>query len=62
MTHDQSEMKFWYHGEYEELDPISLDEKIDAHAAHCPFGIEFSVAAFSSDHIIYSCTTEDYKN
>ena len=62
MTHDQSETKFWYNGEYECLDPISLDEKIEAHATHCPFGVEFAAASFPSSHIIYSGTTEDYKN
>jgi hypothetical protein len=60
MTHDQSETKFWYHGEYEQLDSISLDEKIDAHAKHCPFGITFSAASFPSSDYIYTSTTEDY--
>ena len=59
MTHDNSETKFWYNGEYEQLDPVSLDQKIDAHAKHCPFGVAFSAASFPSDEIIYSATTAD---
>ena len=59
MTHDLSETKFWYNGEYEPLDLVSLDEKLDAHALHCPFGIQFSVASFPSDNITYSATTAD---
>ena len=62
MTHDNSETKFLYNGEYEQLDPVSLDEKIDAHEKHCPFGVVFSAASFPSDHVVYSRTTEDYKN
>lgn len=61
MTHDLSETKFWYDGEYEPLDPASLDEKLNAHALHCPFSTVFSAASFSSDQIIYSATTEDFK-
>jgi hypothetical protein len=60
MTHDQSETKFWYHGEYEQLDPISLDEKIDAHAQHCPFGVTFSAASFPLHDYYYIATTADY--
>ena len=59
MTHDLSETKFWYNGEYEPLDEMALDEKLRAHAVHCPFGIEFSAASFPSDEIIYSGTTAD---
>ena len=59
MTHDLSETKFWYNGEYELLDRMELDEKLDAHALHCPFGITFSAASFPSDQIIYSATTAD---
>ena len=60
MTHDQSETKFWYHGEYEHLDPMPLDEKIDAHATHCPFGIIFSAASFPSHDYNYVATTADW--
>ena len=59
MTHDLSETKFWYNGEYEPLDRMALDEKIDAHAVHCPFRVVFSAASFPSDEIIYSATTAD---
>jgi hypothetical protein len=62
MTHDKSETKFWYHGEYEQLDPMSLDEKIDAHAIHCPFGIIFSAASFPSNDYIYTSTTAGYRS
>ena len=61
MTHDKSETKFWFHDEYEELDPIILDEKIDQHARHCPFGIKFAASSFPSDQIIFTDNTENYK-
>lgn len=60
MTHDLSETKFWYNGEFESLDPISLDQKLDAHARHCPFNVEFSAASFPPAPY-YVGTTEDYK-
>ena len=59
MTHDLSETKFWYNGEYELLDRMTLDEKLDAHAVHCPYGEVLSAAAFPSDQIVYSATTAD---
>ena len=59
MTHDLSETKFLYNGEYESLDSASLDQKLDDHRLHCPFGVEFSEASFPSDQIIYSGTTAD---
>jgi|6_EtaG_2_1085325.scaffolds.fasta_scaffold38670_4 hypothetical protein len=61
MTYDESETKFWYHGEYEELDPMTLDEKLDQHARHCPFGVKFSAASFPSTQIIFTDNTENYK-
>ena len=60
MTHDLSETKFWYNGEYEPLDLVSLDEKLGAHALHCPFGVQFSVASFPSSDYNYVATTADY--
>jgi|TARA_R110002020_G_scaffold46539_23_gene132419 hypothetical protein len=35
MTFDQSPSKFWYHGEYEPLDILSVEEKLKAHDLHC---------------------------
>lgn len=61
MTYDLSGTKFWYNGEYEALDPITLDEKLDSHALHCPFKVEFSATSFPSNEIIFQGTTEDYK-
>ena len=37
MTYDQSETKFWYHGEYEKLDLQTLEYKLDQHTLHCPY-------------------------
>ena len=61
MTHDLSDTKYWFNGEYEPLDPMTLDEKLDAHALHCPFKVYFSAASFPSNKIIFQATTEDYK-
>ena len=35
MTFNQSATKFWYNGEYESLDMLSLEEKLEAHELHC---------------------------
>jgi hypothetical protein len=59
MTHDETETKFWYNGEYESLDPMTLDEKLLAHATHCPFGVQFAAAAFSDSTIVYEQNTLD---
>ena len=40
MTHDQSASKFWYHGEYEELNYFTLEEKLVQHEINCPIGTE----------------------
>ncbi len=37
MTHDQSESKFWYHGEYDPLALNTLETKLVEHKMHCPF-------------------------
>ena len=37
MTHDQTETKFWYNGEYQELDRSTVSQKLDQHDEHCPF-------------------------
>ena len=37
MTHDQEETKFWYNGEYQQLDLSTVTEKLDQHDLHCPF-------------------------
>lgn len=37
MTHDQTESKFWYNGEYEQLDRDTVSAKLDQHDIHCPF-------------------------
>jgi hypothetical protein len=37
MTHDQTESKFWYNGEYEQLDRATVSAKLDQHDIHCPF-------------------------
>ena len=62
MTHDRSETKFWYNGEFESLDPISLDEKLDAHARHCPFDVTFSAASFPLYDYYHVATTADYSS
>lgn len=61
MTHDSIETKFWYHGEYEDLNPLELDEKLEAHAKHCPFGVVFSAASFPPNGYVFRATTEDFK-
>ena len=60
MTHDLSETKFWYNGEYEPLDHVSLDQKLDQHAMHCPFNIVFSAASFPPP-VDMSLSTEGYR-
>ncbi len=47
MTYDESETKFWFHGEYEPLNIGSVEEKLEQHAAHCPYGE--AVVALSSE-------------
>ena len=37
MTYDQSDTKFWYHGEYEPLALNTLEYKLEQHKTHCPF-------------------------
>jgi len=37
MTHDQTNTKFWYHGEYEPLDSNTLEDKLEQHTLHCPY-------------------------
>ena len=37
MTYDQSETKFWYHGEYEPLALETIESKLEQHQTHCPF-------------------------
>ncbi len=37
MTYDQSETKFWYHGEYDLLALNTLEDKLEQHKTHCPF-------------------------
>ena len=37
MTHDQEETKFWYNGEYQQLDLSTVTHKLDQHDLHCPF-------------------------
>ena len=37
MTHDQTETKFWYNGEYQQLDKSTVSHKLDQHDEHCPF-------------------------
>tara|TARA_R100000963_G_C4539880_1_gene37499 strand:- start:266 stop:424 length:159 start_codon:yes stop_codon:yes gene_type:complete len=37
MTHDQTETKFWYNGEYQKLDKATVSQKLDQHDTHCPF-------------------------
>ena len=37
MTYDQSNTKFWYHGEYESLDKATLEDKLAQHTSHCPY-------------------------
>ena len=37
MTYDQSNTKFWYHGEYEPLDKATLEDKLAQHTLHCPY-------------------------
>lgn len=37
MTHDQTETKFWYNGEYQQLDRSTVSQKLDQHDEHCPF-------------------------
>ena len=61
MTHDLSETKFWYNGEYEPLDEATIDEKLDAHATHCPFKTVFSAASFPPNDVMFQGTTEDYR-
>ena len=61
MTHDLSETKVWYNGEYEPLDEATIDKKLDAHATHCPFKTVFSVASFPPNDVMFQGTTEDYR-
>ena len=37
MTHDQTETKFWYNGENQQLDKSTASQKLDQHDEHCPF-------------------------
>ena len=37
MTYDQSETKFWHHGEYDLLALNTLEDKLKQHKTHCPF-------------------------
>ena len=61
MTHDQSDTKFWYNGEYEPLDMSTVHEKLDQHSLHCIFDSEISTYAIGSNSPVYVSTTEDYK-
>ena len=49
MTYDESETKFWYHGEYEPIDMETLGTKLESHRAHCPFNSELSMIGASSN-------------
>jgi len=60
MTFDQTETKFWNNGEYEPLDACTLEEKLEAHALHCPFGVQFSMVGFPSNEIIFQGNTQEY--
>ena len=44
MTYDQSESKFWYHGEYEPLALETIQSKLEQHQTHCPFSKSFVAA------------------
>lgn len=57
MTHDQTETKFWHHGEYDPLNAATLEEKLEAHATHCPFGTQFAAAAFADSTVMYQQNT-----
>ena len=37
MTHDESGWKCWKNGEYNKLDPKTLDNKLQQHILHCPY-------------------------
>ena len=61
MTHDQSDTKFWYNGEYEPLDMKTVHEKLDQHSLHCIFDSKVSTYAVGSSSTIHVSTTEEYK-
>ena len=61
MTHDQSDSKFWYNGEYEPLDMETVHEKLDQHSLHCIFDSKISTYAVGSTSTIHVATTEEYK-
>jgi len=61
MTHDQSDTKFWYNGEYESLDMSTVHEKLDQHSLHCIFDSKVSTYAVGSSSTIHVTTTEEYK-
>ena len=37
MTHDESGWKCWKNGEYNKLDPKTLEYKQQQHTLHCPY-------------------------
>ena len=61
MTHDQSDTKFWYNGEYEPLNMETVHEKLDQHSLHCIFDSKISTYAVGSSSTIHVATTEEYK-
>ena len=37
MTHDETGWKCWKNGEYNKLDPKTLEYKLQQHTLHCPY-------------------------
>ena len=60
MTFDETPTKFWNKGEYEPLDPSTLEDKMQAHALHCPYGGQISTIATSDNRIIFEGPTQDF--
>ena len=57
MTHDQSDTKFWFNGEYEPLDMETVHEKLDQHSLHCIFDSKISTYAIGDSSTINISTT-----
>ena len=61
MTYDQSDTKFWYHGEYEPLNFNTLHNKLDQHSLHCIFDSTISTYAMGNSQALHVTTTEEYR-